>query len=237
MTAKKFQGDLRKKGSKAKAKNSSWFFKTGAGQYGYGDVFIGVTVPEVRSIAKKYLHLSNAEIKKMLQSPVHEDRLAALMVLVEQYRKVKDLSEKKKLAHFYLSLKKGINNWDLVDLSSYKILGAYCFESRNTAVLKKLIRSKRHWDRRLAMVATFAFIRKNDLKIVFDFASQVLKDSEDLMHKASGWMLREAGKRNSKQLLTFIDKYGPQMPRTMLRYSIEKFSKKMRREILANTRK
>lgn len=236
MTAKKFKTDLRKKGSKQKAKNSSWFFKTGPGQYGYGDIFIGVTVPEMRAIAKKYLQLPENEIKKMVQSPVHEDRLAGLTVLVEQYRKIKEPSQKKKLVHFYLSLKNGINNWDLVDLSSHKILGEYCLEHRQTSVLKKLIRSKRHWDRRLAMIATFAFIRKNETKIAFDFAAQLLKDPEDLMHKASGWMLREAGKRDSKELLRFITRYGKRMPRTMLRYSIEKFSPAVRNKILKDTK-
>jgi 3-methyladenine DNA glycosylase AlkD len=223
---------LQRSGSGPKARILQSFFKTGPGEYGEGDKFLGVTVPACRKIAKANVELSAMDLRELLINPYHEVRLTALLILVEQYEQAQDPRHRQRVVSFYLKNRKGINNWDLVDLSSYKILGDFCLQQGDLTPLKKLLNSKRHWDRRMAIVATLAFTRAGDTTPTFTFAEQLLKDKEDLMHKATGWMLREAGKRDRKSLLRFIRQHVKVMPRTMLRYAIEKFSPEQRKMIL-----
>lgn len=227
---------LRQLATPLKAKGALRFFKSGPGQYGEGDLFLGVTVPEVKGLARIYIDLELPEILRLLKNPYHEIRLLGLTILVLNYEKSKDPLVKKNIANFYLKHKKAANNWDLVDLSTYKILGHYCYFQGDSKVILKLAKSKLHWDRRMAMVSTLAYIRQGETKLTFKLAQTLLNDPEDLMHKATGWMLREAGKRDQKALLKFIDKFGKQMPRTMLRYSIEKFPQATRLRILKKTK-
>lgn len=230
------QKKIRKLGSAKAAKKSEYFFKTGQGQYGYGDVFLGISVPKLRDLAKKNFDLDLKEINVLIQSQYHEERLVALMLIVLKYKKALDNLEKTKYVKFYLKNKKYINNWDLVDLSSYKILGDYCLTQKDSKILKKLVRSNHHWDRRIAVVSTFAFIRTGSTELIFEFARILLNDKQDLMHKAVGWMLREAGKKDIKSLKNFIKINGKSMPRTMLRYAIEKFPENERKLILIQTK-
>lgn len=214
--AKKYQ-------SKQKTAVLERFFKTGPGQYGEGDIFWGLSVPQSRTIAKKYSQLALSEVKKLLQSPIHEIRLIALLILVEQFSK----NPKKTIVDFYLKNTKYINNWDLVDLSASKILGTWLLD-KDPKILYKLIASKNLWERRIAIVATYAFIRADNFKHTLELSEKLLDDTHDLMHKASGWMLREMGKRSIKDLRLFLNKHTRRMPRTMLRYAIERLPEKER---------
>lgn len=223
-----------------KLKNSSKtvvlqrFFKTGPGQYGEGDIFWGLNVPDCRSLAKKYADLKIADILKILKSEVHEIRLTALLIMVERYQKAESLKERGKIVNIYLKNNRYINNWDLVDLSVYKILGDYLLVSgEEKTVLNKLVVSKNLWERRMAMVATYAFIKAGREEIAYQIAEKLLGDKHDLMHKAVGWMLREAGKRgDSLKLRQFLDGHIKGMPRTTLRYAIEHFPEKERQVYL-----
>ncbi len=207
------------------------FFKTGAGQYGENDQFLGLTVPQQRAVAKPYRDLSRDEINTLLHSPLHECRFIALITLTDQFRKTK--TDKKTIVDFYLDHSSCVNNWDLVDVSSYNILGAYLVTHEPTArVLYDLAHSHNLWERRIAMVATYAFIRTGTLDHTFAIAKLLLADTHDLIHKATGWMLREAGEQNEAALKKFLDMYATIMPRTALRYSIEKFSEEVRRHYL-----
>jgi 3-methyladenine DNA glycosylase AlkD len=232
----KLIAEIKSLGSTEKAKAVSRFFKTGKGEYGDGDKFLGVTVPEVRGLIRPYLNIDLKDLKLLLVNSWHEIRLAGCLILVHKYQKASSEVEQEKLVGLYLKCRKGINNWDLVDQTAYKIIGEHCVRSGKTTALYQMIESNHHWDRRIAMVATMAFIRKNQFGIVTDFAKKILKDDEDLMHKAAGWMLREMGKKDQKLLLKFVQKYGSQMPRTMLRYAIEKFPQKQRSLILGNSK-
>lgn len=228
-----FRKDLKAVSSKERAKSVSGFFKTGKGQYGEGDIFIGVTVPDTRKLAKKYAHQLDAKsLKALMCSPIHEERLCALMVLVDRFQKAQTDKDRKKIVDFYLKHLSYVNNWDLVDLSAPKILGAYLLEKDKT-LLKRLVRSKVLWDRRVAVVTTYAFIRKGDFEWTFSLSEKLLQDKEDLMHKACGWMLREVGKVDEQPLKVFLKKYAASMPRTMLRYAIERFPEKTRKAYLA----
>ena len=233
-TTNKLIKELKSLGSKTQAANLQRFFKTGRGEYGYGDIFLGVKVPVTRKIAKKYIHLELSEVSVLLKNKVHEIRLAAILILVEKYQKSKDLKEKKKIADFYLKHTAHINNWDLVDLSVAKILGDYLVISEGkTEILNKLAKSKNLWERRMAMIATYAYIQKGKAEEALDMAKKLLKDEHDLMHKAVGWMLREVGKRVDRQKLTnFLDDNVKVMPRTALRYAIEHLSPKDRENYL-----
>lgn len=228
------QKELRSLGNKSRAEGTKRFFKVGGGVPGYAkdDQFIGVSVPMNRAIAKKYLNLKFSDLKILLKSPVHEDRLAGLVIIVEQYRKSRDPKLKRQVVQNYLRLRSGIDNWDLVDLSAYKIIGDYCLRQNDPSLLRRYAKSKRHWDRRMAIVATFAFIRAGKTRLTFELCEVLLKDPEDLMHKACGWMLREAGKRDPQALEAFLWKYGPNMSRTTLRYAIERMSEKKRLRFL-----
>ena len=203
------------------------FFKTGKGQYGEGDKFLGVTVPNIRDVAKEFSSVSFNVIEELIHSPWHEMRMCALLILVNNSKKevTKDAFE------FYLSQTKHINNWDLVDLSAPQIVGKYLLnENRN--ILYKLAESNLLWDNRIAIVSTLTFIRNNDLDDTFKLSLKMMQHKHDLMHKSIGWMLREAGKRDTKRLYDFVNEYKTIMPRTMLRYSIEKFDKETRQELM-----
>ena len=206
-----------------RAKILAGFFKTGKGQYGEGDFFWGITVPECRGIAVRYSHLSFAEIQKLLKSKIHEHRLTALLILVHQY-KTGDSSWRKEIYDFYLENTSYINNWDLVDLTADKILGNYLLD-KDPSILLKLSKSSVLWERRIAIIATFAFIRRNKYDRTFQISKILLDDTHDLIHKAVGWMLREVGKRDLNAEERFLRKYYKNMPRVMLRYAIERFSK------------
>lgn len=229
------QVELRRFATKVRAKGNQHFFKTMPGQYGFGDQFIGVTVPQTRQVAKVFADLNQTQISHLLESKIHEDRLLALIILCNQFQKAKLKSERKKIVSFYLENRARVNNWDLVDTSSYKILGQYSLEVGDTKTIQKLAKSGHHWDRRIAIVSTLSFIRNQDLDLIFKLAEQLLIDPEDLMHKATGWMLREAGKKDLARLRKFIEVHGTKMPRTMLRYSIEKMSFAERKRILKAT--
>ncbi len=223
--------DLKKSGSPKKAKALSRFFKTGKGQYGEGDVFFGVTVPEQRNIAKKYLDLKISEVQKLLNSKVHECRLTALIILVGQYKEA-DLVSKHKIVKFYLKNSKKINNWDLVDSSAPYILGDY-LKDKDRLILYKYSESKNLWQRRISIVSTFGFIKSSDFKDTLGLTRVLLTDKQDLIHKAVGWALREVGKKSEVTLENFLEDYAKVMPRTALRYSIEKFSKEKRKYYLS----
>lgn len=206
-----------------RAKAMLWFFKTGKGQYGEGDVFLGMSVPKQRVIAKKYVNLTLPDLQKLLENKIHEFRLVALFILVLQYKKVTERG-KKEIVDFYLKNTKRVNNWDLVDSSAGYILGDYLLD-RDKTILYKLARSENIWERRIAIIATQGFIRKNKFDDTLKIAEVLLNDKHDLIHKAVGWMLREVGNRDPKTLYRFLDKHYQKMPRTMLRYAIEKFEK------------
>jgi 3-methyladenine DNA glycosylase AlkD len=209
------------------------FFKTGKGEYGEGDVFIGVTVPDQRSVAKEFYNkISLEELSELLSSKIHEHRLTALLILVYKFEKTKDKIEQKKIIDFYLKHSKHINNWDLVDTSCYKILGRYCFENQDSKILEKLSDSKNMWEMRMAIVGTMHHIKKGQFELTKNFALKNLKHPHDLMHKANGWLLREMGKMNEKELLDFLNLYYKEMPRTCLRYAIEKLDEELRQDYL-----
>ena len=222
--------ELRIYADKNKVSNYRRFFKTGYGEYGEGDKFLGVTVPKTHVVAKKFLTATFDDIKKLLESPYHEERLAALFILVEQFKKA-DEKDRKKIFTFYLKNRNGINNWDLVDSSAYKIVGVY-LASKPKDILYKYARSKKVWDRRIAIISTYYFIKENSFDDTIAIAEILLNDKHDLIHKAVGWMLREVGKRDVKILENFLKKHSKNMPRTMLRYSIEKLTEPKRKKYL-----
>ena len=223
---------LAKLAKNSKAQGSARFFKTGPGQYSEGDLFIDVSVPEQRMVAREFKDLSLLEISELLASVIHEHRATGLMILVEQFKVASEVG-KKKLLKYYLSKKSAVNNWDLVDMTAANIVGAWLVISKDFDLLYKLAASKNMWQRRIAMVATWALIREKKLEQTFRLAEKFLSDNHDLMHKAVGWMLREAGKRDEKALRKFLDRHVTKMPRTMLRYAIEKFEASERAGYLA----
>jgi len=206
------------------------FFKTGKGQYGEGDVFYGIKVPQTRQIAKEFKQISFAELIKVLKNPVHEIRLCGLMILVEQFKKAKE-EDRKKIVDFYLSNTQYINNWDLVDLSCYHILGTYLLDKPRD-ILYSLAESSNMWEQRIAIVGTLAFIRKNEFEDTLAISKMLLNHKQDLIHKAVGWMLREVFKRDETVVLDFIETHYSQMPRTALRYAIEKLPEEKRKDVL-----
>lgn len=218
------QTDLQKLADKERAIHSSRYFKTGKGEYGEGDIFIGLTVPQVRTIAKKYRDLSLRDIEKLLHNKIHEYRLTALIILT--YKKLT-----KEIVDFYLENTKYINNWDLVDLSSHELLGTWLSDMPRN-ILYTLAKSKNIWERRIAIISTFAFLKHKDTRDSLKLAAMLINDQHDLMHKAVGWALREVGKRDEKALLSFLAKHYKTMPRTTLRYAIEKFDEKQRARYL-----
>lgn len=217
--------------NKNRAKSSAWYFKTSKGQYGEGDIFWGLTVSMCRKIAEKYKNISKSKISLLLKNKVHEVRLVGVLVLVYKYKTGTE-EEKKEITDFYLESTKYVNNWDLVDLSAYRILGDFLLKKKNKNILLKLARSKNLWDQRIAIISTFAFIKKGDLRWIFKLARMFLNHKHDLIHKATGWMLREAGKEDVVKLRKFLDSNLSKMPRTTLRYAIEKFPENIRKKYL-----
>lgn len=230
MSLAELKQDIRKSANPAQAKHLMRFFKTGPGEYGEGDRFLGLTVPVQRGIARRHCGLPAADAEKLLKSKIHEERLVALMLLLERYRRGGD-DEREKVIRIYLANTAHVNNWDLVDLSAPGLLGAHLMD-RDREPLFRLARSASVWERRIAIVSTLAFIRAGDNGTTFEIAGLLLADGHDLIHKAAGWMLREAGKRDRDAEMRFLDLHAASMPRTMLRYAIEKFPEKLRRGYL-----
>ena len=227
---------LKALGNDELAAKAARYFKTGTGQYAEGTVFLGIRVPVLRQLVKdnrSVLTLSDSET--LLQSHWHEIKLFALLAMVDQFKRGTE-KEQQSVVRVYFRHRKVVNNWDLVDSSAPYISGAWHY-NRDRSRLHKLIKAKSLWDRRIAMLSTLYYIRQHDLDDTYDYAEQCLQDPQDLMHKASGWMLREAGKRDELRLLNFIDQHGTQMPRTMLRYAIEKLPITKRKQILADSRR
>ena len=229
-TADDAQQHLRSLGSPEQAVNLARFFKTGPGEYGEGDHFIGVKVPVIRKVAKEFKSLPLAEAECLLHSEIHEERLLALVILVGQFEKANNAT-RKSIYDLYLANTEHINNWDLVDLSAPKIVGRH-LETRSRRPLYRLAKSASLWERRISIVATGWFIWRDDFADTLKIAEKLLGDQEDLIHKAVGWMLREVGKRDEAALVEFLDEHCPVMPRTMLRYAIEKFPEKKRQSYL-----
>jgi len=223
--------ELRAAADPERAGNSAWFFKTGKGEYGEGDRFIGIRVPALRRIARNYRSLSLDEVSALLKSPIHEHRFVALEILVDQYERG-DAHSKQAIFIFYLRNTQRINNWDLVDTSAPYILGEH-LRWRPREMLYRLAQSENIWERRMAIIATMPFIRSGELRDTFAITALLLDDKHDLIHKAVGWMLREAGKQSSGELIDFLKQNYTAMPRTALRYAIERFPKAQRKRMLA----
>jgi len=233
MTLVKIQQTLRKESNVSKAKVLQRFFKTGPGEYGEGDQFLGITVPVLRKLAKQFRDISLTDLTLLMRSPIHEERLIAVLICVLNYQKAAT-TEQQKIFQFYIKQWKGINNWDLVDLSASHIVGHFLYEhSRQRDLLEQWSVSKSLWQRRIAIIATHYFIRRNEFRLTFRTAEILMDDKEDLIHKAVGWMLREVGKRDLKQEKRFLDQHAMHMPRTMLRYAIERFPETERQFYLA----
>ena len=230
MSIKEIEIDLDQNSNKEQAKLLHRFFKTGPGEYGEGDIFIGIKVPVLRSISKKNQDISYKEIKQLLKSKIHEKRLVSLIILIFKYQKA-DENEKLKIFNIYLENTNRINNWDLVDLTAPKIIGDYLLD-KDKSLLISLAKSKSLWEKRISVLATFQFIKYNQFDFSLKISKILLNDPHDLIHKAVGWMLREIGKRNLVVEEQFLKDYYSTMPRTMLRYAIEKFPEQKRKAYL-----
>jgi 3-methyladenine DNA glycosylase AlkD len=235
MSAARVTKAIQSLASPTQARHLQRFFKTSKGEYGYGDVFLGITVPQIRKIANEYKELTLPQIDKLMASKFHEVRFCGLVILTLQFKSSSESIVHKKIFDFYLKQVKAerVNNWDLVDVSA-PIIGQYLIGlGSSNQLLLKLARSKSLWQRRVAIVFTFAFIREGIPQPTLLVAQELLRDEQDLIHKATGWMLREMGKRNPIELRRFLEKNVSMMPRTMLRYAIEKFSSTERKRWLA----
>jgi len=219
--------DLNKLEHKEKAKILQRFFKTKKGEYGEGDIFLGLTSQQTTDIAKKYQNITSNELQELINNKIHEYRVCALRILVSQYQK----SKNPKIINFYLKNTKNINNWDLVDLSAPKILGDYLLNKERTT-LYQLAKSNNLWENRIAILSTYTFIKNNQFEDTLSISKILLNHKHDLIHKAVGWMLREIGKKDLQILERFLKQHHKQMPRTMLRYTIERFSKAKRKVYL-----
>ncbi len=233
MTAAEIQQQLRGLGSPEAAAGSARFFKTGPGQYGEGDIFLGLGAAELHRLSKEHVGLSVRDLRVLLRSPVHEDRSLALLILVRQAVKG-DSNAKEKIYKLYLSHTRYINNWDLVDASAREIVGGHLADKSREPLLA-LARSENMWERRISIVATHYFIRQGEFAETLRIAKLLLRDKEDLIHKAVGWMLREVGKKHQPTLEGFLRRHGKVMPRTALRYSIERFPNELRLAYLKGT--
>jgi len=225
---------LLKASAKKALDSKAIFYKTGPGSYAEHDQFIGVSVPVLRQIAKEFHSITLDELQALLESKINEERLLALIILVNQYQSSNE-QEKEKRFQFYLRQLKHVNNWNLVDASAHLIIGEHLLK-RDRKILLTLAKSDVLWERRISIVSTWYFIRNDDLDWTFKLAGLLLKDKQDLIHKATGWMLREAGKRDESQLTAFLDQHVDQMPRTMLRYAIEKFDERKRKSYLLKSK-
>lgn len=224
--------------NKGRAHDLQRFFQTAPGQYGEGDIFLGLTVPQVRSIAKQYKDIPLKQVDVLIRSDIHEIRLCALIILTLKFKSQKKRPEQKQVFDSYMKavIAGHVNNWDLVDVTA-PIIGAYLIDSKDPyLLLNKLAKSKSLWQRRVSMVFTFAFIRSGDIEPTFEMAEKLLHDKHDLIHKAVGWALREAGKLNGVALRDFLSAHSHEMPRTMLRYSIEKFPERERKKWLVDSK-
>mgnify|MGYP003522005754 CR=1 FL=1 len=236
MSVNELTKELHSLADPARAAILARFFKTGPGQYGEGDQFLGIMVPTAHKLVSKYyLQLDLADIDKLISSPYHELRLVALLMLVKKYEKTKLDTEKIKIYEYYLDHRQFINNWDLVDLSTPKIVGDYLL-THTRGVLYRLSSSENLWERRISIMATFAFIRAGEFEDTLKLSRMLLHDPHDLIHKAVGWMLREMGKKDKMTLLNFLNDYARVMPRTMLRYAIEKLPDTERKYYLKKER-
>ena len=230
MNLREFRRRIKKESNKQQAMSLQWFFKTGAGEYGEGDVFAGIKMPVQRKIAKEFKNLNYNDIKELLCSKIHEERMIGLLILQGKYENG-DENEKEKVFKFYIRNKKGINNWDLVDISAPKIVGEHLL-NRDKKLLYKFAQSKNLWERRIAILSTFTFIRAGKFETTFKISDILLDDDHDLIHKAVGWMLRETGKKDLSAEEKFLKPRYKKMPRTMLRYAIEKFPEVKRKKYL-----
>lgn len=221
--------EVKKLADPKRAKHSAGYFKTGEGEYGYGDVFLGLTVPQCRIIALKYKDLPFEDLGFLLHSEVHEERLIALLIMV--YQAEHDEMLERRIYEFYLKNTKFVNNWDLVDLSAPRIVGRYLADKPKT-ILHKLAKSKSLWERRISIIATFAFIKKGELDESLLIAEELIDDENDLIQKAVGWTLREVGNKNKEVEVEFLNKNYQKMGRTALRYAIEKFPESTRNKYL-----
>jgi 3-methyladenine DNA glycosylase AlkD len=228
MTAKDVEKALVQIADKNKGEFLARFFKTGKGQYAEGDVFLGITVPAQRKVASAFRALPLSEIGILISSRYHELRLTALLILVAQYEKCGDEKMKETLVNFYLKNRKFVNNWDLVDSSARQILGDWLLD-KDRSILYKYAVSKDLWERRISIIATHRFIMEKDFADTLSICEILMEDRHDLIHKATGWMLREIGKRDQKPLRGFLDKHSKKMPRTMLRYAIEHLTPELRK--------
>jgi len=230
LTVQKILSRMEDRGDPQRAKDLQRYFKTGPGEYGEGDIFWGLRVPEIRRLAKEYQSIPLSTAVQLLHSPVHEARLLALLIMVGAYKQG-DVLLQEKIYHTYLGNTRFINNWDLVDLSADHIIGAHLWTLTRDP-LRTLASSKLLWERRIAIMATFHFIKKGEFSETLRIARMLLQDSEDLIHKAVGWMLREIGKRDQTTEESFLKTRYKIMPRTMLRYAIEKFPEDLRQRYL-----
>lgn len=232
--AENIRHDLLKISTAARAKTNAWFFKTGKGEYGEGDVFIGVTVPQVRRVIKKYRTIPLVDVEHLLRSPEHEFRLAALFILVARFSRA-SAQERAQIHALYMKRLAWVNNWDLVDSSAEYLVGAYR-EGTSKKLLTTLARSKNIWERRIAIISTFHDIKRGKHRETFRIAKILVNDQHDLIHKAVGWMLREVGKRCGQAIEEeFLRQHYQTMPRTMLRYAIERFTLELRKKYLKGT--
>ena len=206
---------------------SARFFKTGKGEYGEGDKFLGLTMGEQRKLAKTYQHLAYSDIERLLKSVWHEERMIALLILVFRYEKAMELLEQREIFDFYVAHRAAVSNWDLVDVTTPNIVGDFLSHRKDRKILFVWARSKNLWERRMAILATFRFIRNGDFRDTLFLATIFIHDAHDLMHKATGWMLREVGKRDEIALVRFLEQYATQMPRTMLFSSMRKVERSM----------
>ena len=226
----KLKKQLKKIADANQAKISQGFFKTGKGEYGEGDIFLGIKVPVQRQVAKSFYELDLDSLQELLNSNIHEHRFISLVILLNKHKKANE-KQKQDIFDFYIKNAHKINNWDLVDSSAPNILGDYLLK-RDKKILYKLVRSENLWEKRISIISTYAFIRKNEFADTLKISEMLLSDSHDLIHKAVGWMLREIGNRNQKIEEEFLKKHYKKMPRTMLRYAIEKFPEDLRKKYL-----
>ncbi len=222
--------DIRKVSTRARASVSQRFFKSGKGEYGEGDRFLGTTVPDLRKLSVKYGDLPLTDVALLLKSPWHEERLLALLILVRQYQRG-DEAARNAIYKLYLGNTRHINNWDLVDASADAIVGAHLYKG-DRAVLRKLAQSRSLWERRIAILSSYHYIKKGEYEDTLTLAELLLRDEHDLIHKAVGWMLREIGKRDQAVEERFLKTHAAKMPRTMLRYAVERFPETLRRRFL-----
>ncbi len=232
MKAEQLKKELRKHVSKKQKKTNEWFFKTGKGEYGEHDRFLGISTPCIRKVAKYFIGISLSELQKIIQSKYNEERQIVLIILVNKYKKA-DKMGKKKIYNFYIKNLKYINNWNLVDISAPHIVGEYLFKNKKEQkILNKLVKSKKLWDRRISILATWAFIKRGDFKWTLRNTKTLLSDKHDLIHKAVGWMLREVWKKDAKICEKFLINNYSNIPRTTLRYAIERMKKGKRKKYL-----